>query len=55
MTGAEEVCILASWDDAQLSLEEVEEHVESLNRIVQWIIEPDHWTLPVVGAILGGK
>jgi hypothetical protein len=54
MTGAEELCILASWDDAQLSLEEVEGHVESLNKIVQWIIEPDNWSKPV-GEILGAK
>lgn len=54
MTGAEEVCILASWDDAQLGLEEVEGYVDGLMNIIQWIIEPDNWTKPV-GAFIGNK
>lgn len=47
MLSAEELCVLASWDDAQLSLVEVEAHVDSLNKIVQWITQPENWMKPV--------
>lgn len=47
MRGADELCVLATWDDAQLSMEETEGHVVSLNKIIQWMTEPDSWAKPV--------
>ncbi|KAE9377406.1 acetyl-CoA synthetase-like protein [Stipitochalara longipes BDJ] len=43
MTGPDELCVLATWDDAQLSQEETEGHVATLNKIIQWMIEPENW------------
>ena len=54
MTGPDELCVLATWDDAQLSTEETEGHVASLNTIIQWMIEPESWGKPV-GDILQEK
>jgi hypothetical protein len=47
MTSPDELCVLVSWDDAQLSKEETEGHIASLNRIIQWMIEPESWTKPI--------
>ncbi|CZR69382.1 related to long-chain-fatty-acid-CoA ligase [Phialocephala subalpina] len=47
MLSADELCVLATWDDAQLSLAEAEGHVESLNKIIQWITTPENWVKPV--------
>ena len=47
MLSAEELCVLATWDDAQLNLEEVEGHVESLTKIIQWITQPKSWVKPI--------
>ena len=47
MLSAEELCVLASWDDAQLSLEEVEGYVDNLNKIIQWITQPENSVKPV--------
>ncbi|KUJ19720.1 AMP-binding enzyme family protein-like protein [Mollisia scopiformis] len=54
MLSADELCVLATWDDAQLSLEEAEGHVASLNKIIQWITQPDHLFRPV-GELLEGR
>jgi hypothetical protein len=43
MTGPDELCVFVVWDDAQLSQEETEGHVASLNKIIQWMIEPESW------------
>jgi hypothetical protein len=54
MLSTEELCVLATWDDAQLSLEEVEGHIDSLTKIIQWITQPDSWVKPI-GDILKDK
>jgi hypothetical protein len=54
MTGPEELCVLATWDDAQMSTEETEGHVTSLNMIIQLMIEPESWGRSV-GDILQEK
>jgi hypothetical protein len=47
MLSADELCVLAAWDDAQLSQEETEGHVASLNNIIQWMTRPENWDQPV--------
>jgi len=47
MTGPDELCVLVTWDDAQLSQEETESHLASLNKIILWIIEPENWNTAV--------
>jgi hypothetical protein len=47
MLGADELCVLASWDDAQLSLKEAEGYVASLVKIIEWITQPENWSKPV--------
>jgi hypothetical protein len=54
MMNSEELCVLAMWDDAQMGLEEVKGHVNSLNEIVRWITEPQNWEEPI-GTFLGRK
>ena len=54
MMNSEELCILATWDDAQLGAEEVEGHVSSLNEILRWITDPQNWDEPI-GTPLGRK
>ena len=54
MMNSEELCILATWDDAQLGAEEVDGHVSSLNEIVRRITEPQNWDEPI-GTLLGRK
>jgi hypothetical protein len=51
MLSADELCLLATWDDAQLSVEETERHLASLKKIIQWMIQPENWEKPV-GQIL---
>jgi hypothetical protein len=43
MTGPDELCVLVTWDDAQLSQSEIESHLCSLNRIIEWLIVPENW------------
>jgi uncharacterized protein involved in tolerance to divalent cations len=47
MMNSEELCILATWNNTQLGLEEVEKHVHSLNNIIEWITAPDNWVEPI--------
>jgi hypothetical protein len=51
MLSADELCLLATWDDAQLSVEETEGHLASLNKIIQWMTQPESWE-KLVGQIL---
>jgi hypothetical protein len=52
MVNSDELCVLATWNNAQLGLEEVEGYVRSLNRIIEWITAPENWVEPV-GIMLG--
>ena len=51
MLSRDELCVVATWDDAQMSFENAQKCVESLMELIIVMTTPDRWA-EAVGKVL---